>query len=147
MATFRTPYDTLLRVRRIEEDTAKAALAAANHARREAQARLQAGLGHYGDARHLPDGETGVAAFLGRLAHARSAAQEVQLAGSAVEQADGARAEALEGVREASMRSQGLERLVERAQEAHLHEMLAADQRAAEESMSGTWRTRPKGAR
>lgn len=137
MPKFTTPYDTLLRVRRIEEDKAKAELAAANHARRQAQAGLDARRSHYSSAVSGPDGEMALAAFRGRLAHRTAAAQAVGWARAQVEKCEEARLVAIEATRQASMRTQGLEKLVERAKEVRTAEMLAADQRTAEESMTG----------
>ena len=53
-------------------------------------------------------------------------------------------AEARGDVAKARIKSQGLERLVDKVREAAFVEMLAADQRTAEESRAGV---RPKGAR
>lgn len=145
MPKFTTPYDTLLRVRRIEEDRAKADLAAANLGRRRAQGRLDANRAGYARAIAQPHGETELAAFTAHAAHARSAAQAVGLAVGEVEQADEARSQAAQVTRQASMRTQGLERLVERAREARDAEMLAADQRTAEESMTGKRRAASAG--
>lgn len=137
MAKFTTPYDTLLRVRRIEEDKAKAALAAANHAHRSAQAGLASRRAHFDEAATVPVGEMDVSAFARRVAHTRLAAEGVGWGQAAVEKAHEARVVAVEDTRQASMRTQGLEKLVERAKEARMTEMLAADQRTAEESMAG----------
>lgn len=137
MPKFSTPYDTLLRVRRIEHDKAKAELAAANHAHRQAQTGLDLRRTHYGSAVGSPDGEMDLVAFRGRLAHTTAAAQAVGLARAEVEKSAEARLAAVETTRQASMRTQGLEKLVERAKEAREQEMLAADQRTAEESMTG----------
>lgn len=146
MAKFTTPYDTLLRVRRIEEDRAKAALAVANQARRDAQARLESRQDAYGRAAVPTNGETDLVSFRGQVAHLEAAARSVVIAGTDVETADRSRAVAVEATRQASMRTQGLERLVDRAREARMQEMLAADQRTAEESMAGKRPGRPKGA-
>lgn len=142
-----TPYDTLLRVRRIEEDRAKAGLAAANAERRRAQDRLDASRAGYARAATPPHGETDLAAFSAHAFHARSAAQAVGVARTELEKSDEARGEAIEVTRQASMRTQGLERLVERAREARAAEMLAADQRTAEESMTGRTRAGLTGER
>lgn len=132
-----TPYDTLWRVRRIEEDKAKAELAAANNAHRQAQTGLDSRRTHYSSAVVSPDGEMDLAAFRGRLAHTTAAAQAVGWARAEVENSEQARLAAVEATRQASMRTQGLERLVERAKKAREQELLAADQRTAEESMTG----------
>lgn len=137
MARVTTSYDTLLRIRRIEEDKAKAELAVANHAHRQAQAGLDSRRAHYRAAAERPDGEMDVTAFRGRLAHTTAAAQGVGWARVEVEKSQETRLAAVEATRQASMRTQGLEKLVERAEQARLDEMLAADQRTAEESMTG----------
>ena len=137
MARFRTPYDTLLRVRRIEEDKAKAALAGANHAHRAAQTDLESRHEHFSQTVAVPDGEMDVSAFQRRLAHTQFAAQGVGWGRAEVEKTGEARTVAVEATRLASLRTQGLEKLVDRAKEAREAEMLAADQRTAEESMAG----------
>ena len=70
MAKMKTPYDTLLRVRRIEEEKAKAALAVANHAQRAAAATLEDRRAYYASAAAQPDGETDLSAFRRAVAHA-----------------------------------------------------------------------------
>lgn len=140
MPKFRTPYDTLLRVRRIEEDKAKAALAEANLGLRRAQETLDADRAYYARVSSPTHGETAIGGFLASAAHAAAAAREVGVARAHVEEAADSRGLAVEATRVASMRTQGLERLVERAHEAHVQEMLAADQRTAEESMAGARR-------
>lgn len=145
MAKFSTPYDTLLRVRRIEEDKAKAALASANAGQREAAARLEASREAYVHAARAPHGETDLAAFTAHRRHAQAAAGAVGLARTEVEKAEEAKADAVDVVRQASMRTQGLERLVERAKQQRMDEMLAADQRTAEESMAGKKRKAGQG--
>lgn len=137
MAKLKTPYDTLLRVRRIEEDKAKAALAVANHAQRAAAAVLQDRHEYYTSTTAPPDGETDLGAFRRAVAHGAAAAQAVGIAAEALESSRLTTQEAIEATRLASMRTQGLEKLVDRAREARMQEMLAADQRTAEESMAG----------
>jgi len=140
VAKFRTPYDTLLRVRRIEEDKAKAALAEANMARRAAAEQLDARREEYvaaAAAASVTNGETAVGGFMLARHHAEAAAASVGIAATDVEKADETRLLAVEDARVARMRTQGLEKLVERAKEARMDEMLAADQRTAEESMAG----------
>ena len=137
MPKFTTPYDTLLRVRRIEEDKAKAVLAAANHAHREAQAAVTARQERVAGLPG-PDPEMDLGAFRSHVAHTVAAVDAVGWAAARAEKTGEARAAAVETTRQASMRTQGLGRLVERAKEARVQEMLAADQRTAEESMAGT---------
>ncbi len=144
MAKFRTPYDTLLRVRRIEEDKAKGELAVANRAQREAAAALESRREYYSSISQLPRGETDLGGFRRRVAHGVAAAQAVGIAAHSLEQAQRTTQSAISTVRRAAMRSQGLERLVDRAKEARWREMLAADQRSAEESMTGKHRGRAR---
>lgn len=134
MAKFTTPYDTLLHVRRIEEDKAKAALAEANVAERTARGLLAARTAEYPTVVRYPDAETDVAGFRRHHAIAHAAASSVTQAHRGVEEAREATGQALGGVRAASTRTQGLERLVERARDKRLDELLTADQQAAEES-------------
>ncbi len=146
MPKFTTPYDTLLRVRRIEEDRAKAALAAANLAHRQAEATVEQRRADVA-AISSPDGEIDLGAFRRHAAHTVSAAKAVVWSAAIAEKTGDARLAAVEDTRRASMRTQGLERLVDRAKEARVAEMLAADQRTAEESMAGKGgrSTRPTG--
>ena len=137
MAKMKTPYDTLLRVRRIEEEKAKAALAVANHAQRAAAATLEDRRAYYASAAAQPDGETDLSAFRRAVAHGTAAARAVGIAAGALESSQRTTQQAMAATRRASMRTQGLEKLVERAKEARMKEMLAADQRTAEESMAG----------
>ncbi|WP_168582417.1 hypothetical protein [Gephyromycinifex aptenodytis] len=134
MAKFITPYDTLLRVRRIEEDKAKAALAEANAAQRAAQTVLSTRVQEYPKVVRPPDAETDLSGFQRHHAVAQAAASSVTLARQCLEDAQETTVQARGDVRTASMRTQGLERLVERAREERFAEMLTVDQRAAEES-------------
>ncbi|MDO5629450.1 MAG: flagellar FliJ family protein [Mobilicoccus sp.] len=136
MAKFSTPYDTLLRVRRIEEDRAKAEMATAAIAERHARGVLDTRLGEYPDLVRPPDAETTLADFRRHQASADAAASSVTLARSAVESAHEQTESARDELRQAAMRTQGLERLVERAHQERFAEMLDADQLAAEESAS-----------
>lgn len=134
MAKFSTPYDTLVHVRRIEEDKAKAALSEANLAERTASGLLATRMQEYPTAVCPPDAETDVASFRRHHSIAHAAASSVTQAHRGVEEAREATGQALSAVRAASTRTQGLERLVERARDKRLDELLTADQRAAEES-------------
>ncbi|MBK7722275.1 MAG: hypothetical protein IPI32_08645 [Austwickia sp.] len=132
----RSQLDTLLRIRRIEEDVAKGHLAAANLAVRQAEETLNARHDAYRQAA-VVGGEAAPADFLrSRLAGAAMGASIV----NAEQQCARTLAESQEAgavVRVAKMRTQGLERLVDRAAQARVLEMLAADQRTAEESRAG----------
>lgn len=130
--------DTLLRIRRLEEDLAKGALASANAATRAAYARLEDSQATY--ARTVtPPSSCDVARFRAHLAHTTSAAAMVRGAQRGIEQAEEDAAARRDQVRSARIKSQGLERLVDRVQEAAFAEMLAADQRTAEESRAGNY--------
>ncbi|HYO84943.1 MAG TPA: hypothetical protein VES01_00570 [Dermatophilaceae bacterium] len=143
MAAGRGRLDTLLRVRRIEEDRVKAELARANVAHREAEAAVQRAHGVYRErAQDRPRGA--VAEFLGAQQRAAAAAKSVVLAGSALQEVTRRTESAREEVRIAVLRSEGLQRLVERAAQALLAETLAADQRTAEESRAAK---KPRGRR
>ena len=141
MPKFATPYDTLLRVRRIEEDRAKARLAEANVAARSAAQALEHRRVGYAVAAAgsvaASHAETTVDELRRSTAHATALARAVGHAAAGVEKADAARTVEIEASRVAAMRTQGLERLVERARQAREQELLAADQRTAEESMAG----------
>ena len=136
MAKFTTPYDTLLRVRRIEEDRAKAEMATAAMAEREAAGILAQREADYPALVRPPDAETELVDFRRHHVAAEAAAASVTQATSALESAHEQSESARGALRAAAMRTQGLERLVERAREERLAEMLNADQRTAEESAS-----------
>jgi len=136
MAKFKTPYDTLLRVRRIEEDRAKAEMATASIAEREAAGTLERRRADYPRLVRPPDAETPLVDFRRHQVSAEAAAASVTQATQAYESAHEQTESAREALRAAAMRTQGLERLVERAREERLAEMLDADQRTAEESAS-----------
>lgn len=137
MAKFTTPYDTLLRVRRIEEDKAKAVLASANATHREAVAALDSARAAHASAMERSHGETSLEGFLRDTLHGQRLAESVVLAGREVEKTDKARKAAIEQVTAASRKTQGLEKLVERAREERMQQILAADQQVAEESSAG----------
>lgn len=131
----RSRLDTLLRIRRLEEDLAKAELAVANRTERQAQEHLQGRLERYRAAGHGYDAVDPTAFLRARAAGAALGASIVQ-AEQRYEAAAAAVEESRAMVRVARMRTQGLERLVERAADTSLEERLAADQRAAEESVA-----------
>ncbi len=132
----RSQLDTLLRIRRLEEDLAKAALAAANHAERQAQEGLQASRDNYRQAEPTAD-EVDPAAFLRHRAAGAALGAGIMQAEQRRDGATQDREQSRATMRTARMRTQGLERLVDRATQARFQEMLAADQRTAEESMAG----------
>lgn len=143
MAKFKTPYDTLLRVRRIEEDKAKGEMALAMHAHRDAVRTLEVRREEYPSVVAPPDSETDLGGFRRHVARAEAAAASVTQAAAAVDSAAEHVDSAREAVKQAAMRTQGLERLVQRAKEERFAEMLEADQRTAEESMTRKKKGRP----
>lgn len=137
----RSRLDTLLRVRRIEEDRAKAALAAARAEQRRAEARVAAAGETYraiadGGARE-PGSGAALTSFRHQVSLAAAAAKSLRHAGIEQEERSATTEQALDEVRVAAMRSEGLQRLVDRAAQEREQEILAADQRTAEESMAG----------
>lgn len=135
--------DTLLRIRKLEEDLAKGELAKANAATRAAQARLERSRATYEHEVRPPE-SCDVAGFRAHLAHMNSVAGLVRGAERGVDLAIEEAGLARGKVAAARVKSQGLERLVDKVRDAAFAEMLAADQRTAEESRAGV---RPKGAR
>lgn len=143
MSRDRERLDTLLRVRRLEEDQAKAELARANEAHRAAQRAVDRAEETYAARQHaIPEGSIGD--FLRQYNTLRTAAMAVVASTSRCEEASAATEQARGQVREASMRSEGLQRLVDRAAQARADEILAAEQRTAEESRAGK---KPRGRR
>lgn len=129
---------TLLRIRRLEEDLAKGELAAANAATRAAHERLALSRGRY-EREVTPPTSCDVNAFRAHLAHSTAAAALVRGAERGTEVAEEDVADARGKVTIARVKSQGLERLVERVEAAAFAEMLAADQRTAEESRASIY--------
>ncbi len=137
MARFTTPYDTLLRVRRIEEDKAKAKLATANADHRAALEQLGSARQAHLAAMKRSHTETTVDGFMRDALHGQRLAEQVVRAGRHAETTEETRRTALDEVTVAAMRTQGLERLIERARAERDARILAADQRVAEESIAG----------
>jgi hypothetical protein len=137
--------DTLLRVRRIEEETGRGRLAAAAHAERAARGVLEAASREYAVAtdaapQHTDAVDVVPAAlpdFLGTRRRHEALAGTVRVAGAGVTQAQSASDMARTAWSAAAMRLAALERLDERGREAGRLARLAADQRTAEESASG----------
>lgn len=131
----------VLWVRRIQEELRQADLArslataaAAEQENRAAQERYDASAG-------LPDPRAAVA-FRAARERAGARAQHVARTGATYELAVGDTERARGMLTEARTRTSGLERLVDRTREAARRELLAADQRQADESASrngGTW--------
>ena len=153
--------DTLLRVRRIEEETGRGHLAAAAHAERAARGLLEEASHEYavatagvatavdatavdatdGVARSGTDlvgvAPTALSAFLGTRRRHEALAGTVRVAGAGVTQAQSTSDMARTAWSAAAMRLSALERLDERGREADRLARLATDQRTAEESASG----------
>ena len=138
--------DTLLRVRRIEEETSRGRLAEATRTERGARTRLERAHEQYA-APTGPEGAPGTTvvsrsapapmsptAFLGARRHRDALAGAVRLADGAAREATRAGEVARTAWSETAMRLAALERLDARAVEADRLDRLAADQRTAEES-------------
>ena len=139
--------DTLLRVRRIEEETSRGRLAEATRTERGARTRLERAHEQYA----APVGAEGAAAgtavaslavpapvslsaFLGARRQRDALAGAVRLADGAAREATRTGEVARAAWSETAMRLAALERLDARAAEADRLDRLAADQRTAEES-------------
>lgn len=133
----------LLRIRTLQEGLAKGELAQANAATRTAYARLAHSRATY-EREVTPPASSAAAAFRVHRAHTTAVAGMVRGAERDVESAEVAAGLAREKVSRARIKSQGLARLVEEVQRVAFAEMLAADQRGAEESSAGV---RAKGTR
>jgi hypothetical protein len=138
--------DTLLRVRRIEEETGRGRLAAAAHAERAAHALLEQASREYAvavdgaapqDANTPEVAPTALPDFLGTRRRHEALAGTVRVAGAGVTQARSAGDMARTAWSAAAMRLAALERLHERGREADRLARLATDQRTAEESAAG----------
>jgi len=138
--------DTLLRVRRIEEETGRGRLAAAAHAERAARGVLEAASREYAvatdgvaphDTHAVDVVPSALRDFLGTRRRHEALAGTVRVAGAGVTQAQSASDTARTAWSAAAMRLAALERLDERGREADRLARLATDQRTAEESASG----------
>ena len=158
--------DTLLRVRRIEEETGRGRLAAAAHAERAARGLLQEASDEYAAATagvatagvptavnatavDATDGvtrfgtdltdavPTALSEFLGTRRRHEALAGTVRVAGAGLTRAQSDRDMARSAWSVAAMRLSALERLDERGREADRLARLETDQRTAEESASG----------
>jgi flagellar protein FliJ len=123
----------VLKVRKIQEERRQADLARALADAAVAQGHADAALRRFADVTEGPTVLT-AAAFVAARGLVSGRAEQVAVTSSRHEMAvgEGDRARAL--LTEAMTRTSGLERLVEREDFIALREMLAADQRAAEES-------------
>jgi flagellar biosynthesis chaperone FliJ len=142
--------DTLLRVRRIEEETSRGRLAEATRTERGARTRLERAHEQYA----APTGFEGtgvvslaapapvsVSAFLGARRQRDALAGAVRLADGAAREATRTGEVARAAWSETAMRLAALERLDARAAEADRLDRLAADQRTAEESGASSSQT------
>jgi hypothetical protein len=129
--------NTLLRVRRIQEEMSRQRLAANAVAERGAERALEQAREHYAS----PETEWRLApkttqTFLAQRSHRVALAAAVQAAGTTVEEAASSTLVARHEWSEAAMRMTALERLEDRAREVARTELLAAEQRTSEESSS-----------
>lgn len=131
----RNRLDTLLRIRTIEEDRAKATFGAALSAQRAAEERREELVADYESMVTAPAAPVFDAGGFARHQASRTAMALaiMQAARACVDEAERV-AEASAALAVASRRTQGLEKLIDRAAQAHEAEILAADQRTAEES-------------
>jgi hypothetical protein len=149
--------DTLLRVRRIEEETGRGRLAAAAHTERAARRLLEEASHQYAAATATAGGAvatgtgtvapcgtdvvdvvpTALSDFLGTRRRHDALAGTVRVAGAGLTQAQSTSDLARTTWSAAAMRLSALERLDERGREADRLARLATDQRTAEESASG----------
>ncbi|TFJ95303.1 2-hydroxy-acid oxidase [Platysternon megacephalum] len=132
-----TPKETLLRIRRIEEDLAKAELAQAAQDERDALERLHASREQYRRLVNELAGPLEPEQFTRLHAATTAAATSVMTMEGSVHAATDVVAQTRSRVLNAAMRTSGIERLVERDNEVRQAESLAADQKAAEESNAG----------
>lgn len=128
MRRYRFPLEPVLRVRRIQEDAAHAAMVAARHDLDDAERVLHGSMARYRN-RPQPSGpQPGVAWLAGRCSLELSAASVVA-AGTGRELAARRMAHEQDGLREAAMRVAALERLDEHRRDEH-----ARDERRDEDA-------------
>ena len=133
--------NTLLRVRRIQEEISRGRLSATVVAERRTQVVLEQARDRYA----APEEEPFVVmvtteGFLMARRHRGALAGSVSVAGAGVQAASGVTVVARRDWSEAAMRMAALERLKDRAREVARTELLAAEQRTSEESSSATAR-------
>ena len=133
MSARRDRLAVVLKVRRIQEERRQADLSRALADAAVAQGHADAALERYAD---VTEGTTALtaAAFVAARGLAGGRAEQVAITSSRHELAVGESDRARALLTEAMTRTSGLERLVEREDFIALRELLAADQRAAEES-------------
>lgn len=132
--------DTLLRVRRIEEELSRGRLGGAAASERAAGRELDRVRDDYAASPAAP-ASPGLGHFLAHHTHAQALAGSVQGARAQVTQAAHELAMARDFWSDAAMRMSALERLEERASQARRLDRLAADQQAAEEAGAVAGRT------
>ncbi|WP_406833090.1 hypothetical protein ABEG17_09730 [Pedococcus sp. KACC 23699] len=133
MTTRRDRLAVVLKVRKIQEERRQADLARALAAAAVAESHADRARERYAAGVAVPQ-VLGAAAFVAARAMAGGRAEQVAVTRSRHELAVGESDRARALLTEAMTRTSGLERLVEREDFVMLREMLAADQRNAEES-------------
>jgi hypothetical protein len=129
--------NTLLRVRRIQEEVGRARLAAEAAAERRAQQVLEQAHELYAAPEAKPPlAHETAPVFLSGRRHRGALAGSVHFAGAGVDAAAQVTALARHDWSEAAMRMAALERLEDRASEVERTERLATEQRTSEESSS-----------
>jgi hypothetical protein len=129
------PLATVLRVRDIEEDLARRRLASAQAAQAQARQAATVARAAYDHGAEVRGGSTAV--FLAHQRARTALAAGVRDATARQLTAESASGTAREAHTVAARRLAGLERLTERARLARRTELLAAEQRTAEESAGG----------
>lgn len=118
MKRYRFRLEPVLRVRRIEQDTARAVMAAAARSLDAADEQLHQSVSHYRTV-PLVDGPHDTAGWLARRASAERAASAVVRAGVEREHAAASLDRERDALRDARQRVAALERLDERRREEH----------------------------
>lgn len=136
MTARRTGLATLLRVRRIQEERARAEVGRAAEGQRGARDILEAALAGYAALGGTPTQQTRQD-FVAERNHLQALAGSVQVARARALDVDLEMARARARWSDAAMRVSAVERLEEREQAARRQARLDADQRAAEESGPG----------
>lgn len=136
MTARRTGLATLLRVRRIQEERARAEVGQAAEGQRGARDTLEAALAGYAARGGTPAQQTRQD-FMAERNHLQALAGSVQVARARALDVDLELARARARWSDAAMRVSAVERLEEREQAARRQARLDADQRAAEESGPG----------
>ena len=138
MSAPKSRLDTLLRVRRIEEEGSRGRLAAAAASERGAQHRLGQAHKQYAEPASEPASVAQtVPGFMGHRRHRDALAAAVLAAGTGVDAAAQVTVLARQCWSVAAMRMTALERLDERTDEELRRGRLAADQRTSDECIEG----------